>query len=66
MQPNVNVISLVSVGRHPQSGRARRAEQDGRAVELGLKLAGKNLTVVHAGNPKSLYFDNTQAWACRP
>ncbi|GGN36866.1 MULTISPECIES: electron transfer flavoprotein subunit beta [Marinomonas] len=52
MQPNVNVISLVSVGRHPQSGRARRAEQDGRAVELGLKLAGKNLTVVHAGNPQ--------------
>lgn len=50
MQPNINVVSLVSVGRHPQSGRARRAEQDGRAVELGLKLAGKALTVVHAGN----------------
>lgn len=50
MQPNINVVSLVSVGRHPQSGRARRAEQDGRAVELGLKLAGKTLTVVHAGN----------------
>ncbi|RBP84290.1 electron transfer flavoprotein subunit beta [Marinomonas rhizomae] len=50
MQPNINVVSLVSVGRHPQSGRARRAEQDGQAVELGLKLAGKALTVVHAGN----------------
>ena len=50
MQPNVNVVSLISIGRHPQSGRARRAEQDGRAVELGLKLAGSALTVVHAGN----------------
>ncbi|NLQ17016.1 electron transfer flavoprotein subunit beta [Marinomonas sp. M1K-6] len=50
MQPNINVVSLVSVGRHPQSGRSRRAEQDGRAVELGLKLTGKALTVVHAGN----------------
>lgn len=50
MQPNVKVVSLVSVGRHPQSGRARRAEQDGRAVELGLKLASTELTVVHAGN----------------
>ncbi len=44
------VISLISVGRHPQSGRSRRADQDGRAVELGLKLAGKQLDVVHAGN----------------
>jgi electron transfer flavoprotein beta subunit len=52
MQPNLNVVSLVSVGRHPQSGRARRAEQDGRAVELGLKLAGQDLTAVHAGNPE--------------
>jgi electron transfer flavoprotein beta subunit len=50
MQPSVKVVSLVSVGRHPQSGRSRRAEQDGRAVELGLKLASAELTVVHAGN----------------
>ncbi|MBD5770321.1 electron transfer flavoprotein subunit beta [Marinomonas colpomeniae] len=54
MLPNgehsVKVVSLVSIGRHPQSGRSRRAEQDGRAVELGLKLAGDNLTVVHAGD----------------
>ncbi|WP_417526753.1 electron transfer flavoprotein subunit beta [Marinomonas shanghaiensis] len=52
MQPNINVVSLVSIGRHPQSGRARRAEQDGRAVELGLTLAGQSLTVVHAGDAK--------------
>ncbi|MBR7888987.1 electron transfer flavoprotein subunit beta [Marinomonas sp. A79] len=50
MQPNVNVVSLVSIGRHPQSGRARRAEQDGRAVELGLKLVQDKLTLLHAGN----------------
>jgi len=45
----LSVISLVSIGQHPSSGRARRAEQDGRAVELGLKLAGDNLSVLHAG-----------------
>jgi electron transfer flavoprotein beta subunit len=59
MQPEVgltvdkgalHVISLVSVGAHPTSGRPRRAEQDARAVELGLKLAGDNLHVLHAGN----------------
>ncbi|KPA87375.1 electron transfer flavoprotein beta subunit [Pseudomonas asplenii] len=47
---NTNVISLVSIGAHPTSGRARRAEQDARAVELGLQLAGDNLQVVHAGD----------------
>jgi len=46
----VQIISLVSVGAHPTSGRARRAEQDARAVELGLQLVGDNLQVVHAGN----------------
>ncbi|RDL43053.1 electron transfer flavoprotein subunit beta [Marinomonas piezotolerans] len=44
------IISLISVGRHPQSGRARRSDQDGRAVELGLKLSGSQLEVVHAGD----------------
>jgi len=46
------VISLVSIGSHPGSGRARRAEQDARAVELGLQLAGDALQVVHAGDPR--------------
>ena len=48
----LNVVSLVSVGRHPQSGRQRRAEQDGRAVELGMNLEvaqNSQLTVLHAG-----------------
>jgi electron transfer flavoprotein beta subunit len=45
-----NVVTLVSVGAHPTSGRARRAEQDARAVELGLRLAGEHLQVLHAGD----------------
>src|SRR5476649_833930 len=44
------VISLVSIGAHPTSGRPRRAEQDARAVELGLQMAGDKLQVLHAGN----------------
>ncbi len=48
----VHVISLVSVGAHPTSGRPRRAEQDARAVELGLQLAGDKVQVVHAGDPE--------------
>ena len=52
MQPDaLNVVSLVSVGAHPTSGRARRAEQDARAVELGLHLVGARLQVLHAGDP---------------
>ncbi|MGC1329574.1 electron transfer flavoprotein subunit beta [Pseudomonas sp.] len=47
---NMKVVSLVSIGAHPTSGRSRRAEQDSRAVELGLHLAGDNLQVVHAGD----------------
>lgn len=49
---NTKVISLVSIGAHPTSGRSRRAEQDARAVELGMQLAGDNLQVVHAGDPQ--------------
>ncbi|WP_300241454.1 electron transfer flavoprotein subunit beta [Pseudomonas sp.] len=47
---NSTVISLVSIGAHPTSGRPRRAEQDARAVELGLQLAGDKLQVLHAGD----------------
>lgn len=49
---NTKIISLVSVGAHPTSGRSRRAEQDARAVELGLQLAGDSLRVLHAGDPR--------------
>jgi electron transfer flavoprotein beta subunit len=48
----LNIITLVSVGAHPMSGRARRAEQDARAVELGLRLAGERLRILHAGDPE--------------
>lgn len=47
------VTALISVGRHPVSGRQRRAPLDARAVELGLALAGPELRVVHAGNPEA-------------
>lgn len=55
MQPDnvfhgLRVSALISVGRHPGSGRARRAETDARAVELGLKLAPTALEVIHAGD----------------
>ena len=46
----LTVAALVSVGRHPVTGRPRRAEFDARAVELGLSLApGEALRLVHAG-----------------
>ena len=48
---SIDTVALVSIGAHPASGRARRAEHDARAVELGLQLAGYNLHVLHAGNP---------------
>ena len=47
----IPTVALVSIGVHPASGRTRRAEQDARAVELGLQLAGDNLQVLHAGDP---------------
>ena len=49
---DLNIITLVSVGAHPTSGRTRRAEQDARAVELGLRLVGEQLNVLHAGDPQ--------------
>jgi electron transfer flavoprotein beta subunit len=46
----VKVAALVSVGRHPVTGRPRRAEYDARAVEIGLSLAAReDLRLVHAG-----------------
>lgn len=41
------VAALVSIGRHPASGRARRAGQDARALEMALGVAAA--IVVHAG-----------------
>ncbi|MFB9133672.1 electron transfer flavoprotein subunit beta [Vibrio olivae] len=49
--PDLDVRVLVSIGLHPSSQRARRAETDARAVELGLNLQPGILEVLHAGNP---------------
>ncbi|MDX1458875.1 MAG: electron transfer flavoprotein subunit beta [Marinobacter sp.] len=48
--PDLKVATLVSVGQHPKSGRPRRASQDARAVELGLKMAGASSRLVHVGS----------------
>ena len=45
------VTVLVSVGCNPASGRARRAADDARAVELALRLARSTVTLLHAGAP---------------
>jgi electron transfer flavoprotein beta subunit len=47
------IAVLVSIGRHPVSGRARRAHTDAQALELGLRVAaatGARLRVWHAGS----------------
>lgn len=47
----IDIAVLVSIGRHPVSGRARRADADARAVELALGIAGANVRLIHAGDP---------------
>ncbi|MDR9438741.1 MAG: electron transfer flavoprotein subunit beta [Halomonas sp.] len=56
MQPErqgVEVTVLVSVGRHPVTGRARRADQDARGLEMALglerRLPGSRINLLHAG-----------------
>lgn len=52
-QQGVEVAVLVSVGRHPITGRARRADQDARGLELALglgrQLPGSRVSLLHAG-----------------
>ena len=45
----VRIAALLSIGLHPTSGRARSAAQDARAVELGLRLAGQAVRLLHVG-----------------
>lgn len=45
----LSVAVLVSVGRHPLTARARRADQDARAVEMALTLNDAAIRLVHAG-----------------
>lgn len=49
---SLRISALVSIGRHPLSGRERRAQTDARAVELGLRLAPQALEVLHVGEPQ--------------
>ncbi|GAB2784014.1 hypothetical protein GCM10027040_07600 [Halomonas shantousis] len=45
----LNIAVLVTVGRHPLTTRARRADQDARAVEMALSLNDAAVRLVHAG-----------------
>ncbi len=48
----LDVAILLSVGRHPASGRSRRADLDARALELALRLGyHTRLHAIHAGDP---------------
>ncbi|MCK0744347.1 electron transfer flavoprotein subunit beta [Chromohalobacter nigrandesensis] len=47
--PALEVTVLVSVGRHPLTGRARRADQDARGVELARSLTDAEVRLLHAG-----------------
>jgi electron transfer flavoprotein beta subunit len=48
----IDVAILLSIGRHPVSGRARAVDGDARALELALRLGGAaRLHAVHAGDP---------------
>lgn len=49
MTPGLEVTVLVSVGRHPLTGRARRADQDARGVELARSFADAQVRLLHAG-----------------
>jgi electron transfer flavoprotein beta subunit len=48
----LDVAVLLSIGRHPASGRSRRADLDSRALELALRLGpAVRLHAIHAGDP---------------
>lgn len=49
-QTDIKITTLVSIGRHPLSGRMRRADQDARALEMALKLSPNNHQALHAGD----------------
>lgn len=49
----VAVVTLVSVGRHPVTGRPRRSPLDARAVELGLRIPGARQALLHAGDARA-------------
>ena len=48
----IEVVVLLSVGRHPVSLRRRRAPMDARALELALRLPEVSILGLHAGDPE--------------
>jgi len=49
----LDIAVLLSIGRHPASGRARHAELDARALQLALSLADvARVHAIHAGDPE--------------
>ncbi|MCW4149413.1 electron transfer flavoprotein subunit beta [Halomonas sp. 18H] len=48
--PALEATVLVSVGRHPVTGRARRADQDARGVELAKSLPNARVGLLYAGH----------------
>jgi electron transfer flavoprotein beta subunit len=47
-----DAVVLLSVGRHPATGRARHADLDARALQMGLGLApDARVLAIHAGDP---------------
>ncbi|WP_280552882.1 electron transfer flavoprotein subunit beta [Halomonas sp. 25-S5] len=47
--PSLAVTVLVSVGRHPLTGRGRQADQDARGVELARSIPQAEVSLLHAG-----------------
>ena len=47
----LDVVVLVSIGRHPVSGRPRPAAADARALDLALSLPDAKVRLLHAGDP---------------
>ena len=64
----IDIAVLLSIGQHRASGRRGRAELDGRALEMALRLGpGTRLHGVHAGNPEDPALtgylgDNRASW----
>jgi electron transfer flavoprotein beta subunit len=50
MSSGISIVVLLSAGRHPVSGRARRAVADARALELALQLS-PYCRGLHVGSP---------------
>jgi electron transfer flavoprotein beta subunit len=48
----IDIAVLLSIGRHPASGRSCRADRDARALEMALNLGpAVRLHAIHAGDP---------------